>query len=226
MLQKLYNRTKPLPEYLRFENKYTFLVYHKVLPAGFIEVSDIFSKSSKLNNYIVDKEQVLIFPNYLNGKIMNLFIRGVNDSQFPLKIGENMIPYGLDYFNKDFKYGDPIILVEGLADYGGLKLLDPTLNIVVMFSNSLPKSQYELIAGLTNNIIVLTDNDEAGLVGYRTIKKSFKKYPVNVIRVEQFSSLKDTGDIVDLIMNDLKFNSGQKSQQLIVISQYYLANLK
>ena len=52
----------------------------------------------------------------------------------PLKLGSNSFPYNLGNLSKDFKYGDAIILVEGVADLAGLKLLDPTLNIVAMQS--------------------------------------------------------------------------------------------
>lgn len=223
---KLYENANTLPSKASLINKYTFLIANNIIKAKYMSVSDILSNNSKLNSYIVDKKHVLLIPNFISGNIVSMFVRGVNDSKFPLKLGDTHLPYGLDSFNKDFKYGDPIILVEGLGDYGGLKLLDPTLNIIVMFSNTLPKSSYDIIGRLTNKFIVITDNDDAGLLGFRILKKSLNKYNATVTRVENFGDMKDPGEIAEMTLKYMKTKDQFTKNQLGIIKEYYLSSIK
>lgn len=223
---KLYSKASNLPSNLALVNKYTLLVANNIIEGKYMSVSDILSNNSKLNSYIVDKRHVLLLPNSLNGNIVSMFVRGVEDSTFPLKIGDTSIPYGLDTFSKDFKYGDPIIFVEGLGDYGGLKLLDPSLNIIVLFSNSLSKASCDIVGRLTNRFIVITDNDEAGLIGFRTIRKNLSKYNATVTRVNNYGDMKDPGEIAEMTLKYMKSKDQYIKNQLGIIKEYYINSIK
>ena len=84
---KLYENANTLPSKASLINKYTFLIANNIIKAKYMSVSDILSNNSKLNSYIVDKKHVLLIPNFISGNIVSMFVRGVNDSKFPLKLG-------------------------------------------------------------------------------------------------------------------------------------------
>lgn len=225
-LEQLYQLARPIPEVFEMTNKYTFIGVNNILEVKYMDLNDILKHTTPINNYIREAGQVLLLPNKIEDKIINLFVLPFNKNITPLKLGSNSFPYNLGNLSKDFKYGDAIILVEGVADLAGLKLLDPTLNIVAMQSVSLPTTYHPLIEALTNKIILLNDSDNAGKAARRNTYKLFSSYGISVKIVEQYGSFKDTGEIVDKLMEYKKTHSSTIKEELEVIRLYYLSQLK
>lgn len=224
-LNKFYNKLKELPEDINVNNKYLFLVKNKIIDGKYLHASEVMNlKNEKIKDFMFNVESSLIFPISVDNYITSLFFKSISIESNPLKVNKTEIPYGFDYFNKDFKYGDSIILVEGIADLGALKLLNPKLNVIAMLSNSLSKGSCEFITKLTNNFIVITDNDKAGDIGFNTIRKRLRPHTVN--RVSNYGTLKNPGEILEILMKYQKTKDTYLKNELYIIKSYYLNNIK
>lgn len=224
-LGEIYSLTRPVPTTLAADNKY-ILLSQGIIETGYLDINDILLKSTPLDSYIKEFGQVLVFPNKCNGEIINLLVRPLNGKAAMLKLGNNALPYNIGNFSKDFKYGDPIILVEGIADLGAIKLLDNTLNVVAMQSASLPREHYDVIASFTNKVIILNDNDKAGNTAKRKMIQTFKEYNITTKFVEQYSGLKDTGEILDKVLLYRRTKNADIQTDIELIKMYYLMQLK
>lgn len=224
-LDKFYKKLKSVPSNLVTNDKYVFLIKNNILKAKYIHASDIFNiDSAQLKTYVFENEKVLVFPISIDNKLISLFIKGIDTRSNPLKVNATHIPYGIDLFSNNFRYGDPIIIVEGIADLGAMKLLDPTLNVIAMLSNSLSKEACNFINKLTNNFVVITDNDKAGEIGFNTLRKRLEGS--NVRRVENYSYLDDPGNILDLLITYKKTKDTFIKNELNIIKDYYINKIK
>jgi|GEM_PF-3761182 len=220
-LKEIYEKARTIPESIKDTNKYTFFGYNKVIPIKYMSVNDTFEIQTSLNDFIRSSGDILLFPNIIDGEITDLFIRSIKNKSAFLTYRESDIPYGAGYINEKFKYGNPLFVVEGIGDYGALKLIYPSINVVAMMSNSIPNSMYDIYAGITNNIVLLPDNDSAGLFQVNLIRKEFKKRDVTVTVIKQFSNLKDTGDIADMILEYKKEKNDYIKNKIDLAIKYY-----
>lgn len=224
-LEQLYNLAKPLTSKDIFLNKYTFLAYNNIIEAKYLSVNSLPQLDTKLSPYIMQHSKILLFPSKINNIIDTIVVRPMLTNGTPLTLASGKLPFNIGNISEDFKYGDPLILVEGLADIGGLKLIDNTLNIIAFNSSALAKQYYEIVASLTHNIILLPDKDKTGEISIRKMKREFKKFNISLKVVEQFQDLKDTGDIVELLLQYNTINNKQVKQvikqKLNLIKVYY-----
>lgn len=224
-LEQLYNLAKPLTYTDAFLNKYTFLAYNNIIEAKYLSVNNLPQLDTKLSSYIAQHSKILLFPSIIDGKIDTMVVRPMLTNGTPLTLTSGKLPFNIGNINKDFKYGDPLILVEGLADIGGLKLIDSTLNIISFNSSALANQYYEIVASLTYNVILVPDKDKAGEISVKKTRKEFKKFNISLKVVEQFQDLKDTGDIVELLLQYTKTDNKQVKQtikqKLELIKVYY-----
>lgn len=221
-LQELYNIAKPIPEELALTNKYTFAGFHNLIEVRIIDVNDIIGKETPINTYLSTNYKTLIFPNIVNGEIVDVFLRPLEVQNKPLKIGSKTFPFGIQYLNEGFKYGDIIILVEGVGDLAGLRLLDSSLNIISMQTSAVGVEHLGFLASLTNKILLLGDNDEVGKASRNKIIGAFKQVGVTVIPLEQHMFLKDTGDVLEMALNFTKTGNEVIGERLQELSEYYL----
>lgn len=219
-LNELYSVAHDITEQMSTTNKYTFIGYNKILPVKYLDINDILKHDLPIKHYIQNFGTVLLFPNIVDNNIEDLYVRPLNTKESPLKLGNNKVLYNLGNF-KNFKYGNPIILVEGIADLAGLKLIVPNAYIVAMQSSSIPIDYYEILAGLTNKIIIVADNDKAGLNNAYNMRRNFKQYNVDVAIVKQYSSYKDTGDIVDSVIKYTITRDAYVKKELEIAKEYY-----
>lgn len=113
----------------------------------------------------------------------------------------------------NFRYGDPILLVEGHLDRDKMSLMFK--NTLGVMTNSVSESQANLLKGLTDKIYLMLDNDDAGKIGTNKSKKALSG--MNVVEINHDSRLKDAGDLVKLEMEnyyDLKFIEDYYRMQL------------
>ena len=224
-LQTLYNKAKPILEEDKLLNKYTYLAYHDILEGRYLSVNDLPNLDTKLASYIAEHSKVIIFPSYVNGEILSMVVRPMVTTGVPLTVGSSNLPFYIGNIRKDFKYGDPIILVEGIGDVGGLKLIYPELDIIPLNSSSLAKHHYEVIASLTHNVILIPDNDKAGKSNAYKMKKEFAKYDISLQVVPQLNNFKDTGEVVDLLIKYSKNKNQHTKEQINIFKLYYTAAL-
>ena len=68
-------------------------------------------------NFISEQGEVLLIANIIAGYIPLIQLRSIHgDKQFMAIGSQSKLFYGLGYLDKDFKYGDWVVIVEGLAD--------------------------------------------------------------------------------------------------------------
>ena len=156
-----------------------------------------------LVQYMSFHNEALMMANIISDKIINITFRSINTNKEFMKVGNmKSIFYGLGKLSKDFKYGDTILLVEGHLDRDMMATIFP--NTLGVMTSHLSKSQVELLRGLTNKVILMLDNDEAGRKGQYYAKKQLTNFKVS--ELEHDISLKDAGDLVKLdITNHSKF---------------------
>lgn len=225
-LEKLYSKAKEIPSTLELTNKYSFLAFNKIVEAKYLDVNDILSGTdTRLNSYVGRFKRVLLFPNRVGDTITDIFVRPLVEKETPLKLGLRDMPFNFGNL-QNMQYGKPLILVEGIADMGALKLLKSDLNIIVMNSTGLPKDLYELVSAITNNIYLLADNDNAGKESIKHIAKHFKAHGVTIKTLEQYPSIKDAGDILDKLVEYKKTNNSLLKDELEILKLYYLTQLK
>lgn len=148
----------------------------------------------KVLNFLIFQKYVyfipLEFPDNIN---FGFSLKSVKNKSFYKYRMDDKYPlvYGFSDF-KNFRMNeDKIILIEGIKDAQTVKLLYP---FVLAYMSSQPsKKLFEYLLKISNNLIFIPDNDEAGLE-IRRFKKynKFKKYFCNVS-----SMSKDYGEYWD-----------------------------
>lgn len=223
-LEDMYNLAKDINKDQQLINKYLWAGYNKLLDVRYFDVNDTFTVQTPINDYVKKYGSIMIFPNIVNGKIVDLSIRTVEQKKvLTYKIVD--LPFGVGTLRDDFKYGDPLFLVEGVGDYCALKFIDKNIDVVAMMGNSVAKDMYETYASITNNIILLADNDESGRQTINSIEKRFRKLSVNVEVIPQFDTMKDTGDILDNIVEYQKTKSQDLKEYIALAVKYYQSQI-
>ena len=195
--------------HLAYKNKYK---HYRLISSGEIRMKcsgmDIpeFVKAFILNN-----NQVLMMANIISGKVVGLTFRTVEGPKDFLTWGNNKGNfYGLGQMSQSFKYGDPIILVEGLLDCDVIKQYYP--NTLAVLTAGLTKNQTAVITRLTNKVILMFDNDDAGLKGTKLSEQAIKdKCEVHIFK--HHHKCKDPGDIISLELS--------KDEDYDFINMYY-----
>lgn len=222
-IEELYQLGKNIPESLVNKNKYTWLAHKNLLELKYLDINDIFKHKTPINNFVVEHGSVLLIPNIINGQLADLTIKALN-SKHILKFNNVNLPYNIGHL-KNFKYGDPLIIVEGIADVAGFKLIDPDMPVVALRTNSISKASYKIYESITNNVVLLLDNDKAGQTQVAKLQLKLKESGIYSSVISQYNNLKDTGDIVDLFMQYEKTKSSAILSELNNINIYYKAQI-
>ena len=230
-LLELYNKTRPIPKELQLYNKYTYGATLGLIEVRYLDVNDVFDKDTPITRYISENGQVLLFPVRVNDTITTIITRPLTTEVLaskkggrPLTLGGAKFPYGIDLLRKEFKFGDPIIIVEGIGDLLGLKMINEQYDVIAIQSNSISKEYVDVLTSITNNFILLLDNDDAGRQGTYRVERDLKAEGASVVKLDQYVALKDTGDIVDKVMEVNR--KGEGVEELTIIVNYYHALLK
>ena len=144
-------------------------------------------------------QEVLMIANIIDGSVINITFRSISIKKEFNKWGiTKSLFYGLGDLDPNFKYGDMIVLVEGHLDRDVMKHIYP--NVLGVMTSTLSKNQVDLLKGLTNNIVLMLDNDDAGRYGTYKAKKQLSDCNVHVL--DHYMSLKDAGDLAKLEIYD------------------------
>lgn len=204
-LTKLFNIGRPILNDNDFP--YLHLAYkYKLNNYRLISSGEIIIKGRELNipDYIIQfvlyNNEVLMIASIISGKVINITFRTIKGEKEFMKVGNTKGTfYGLGDLSPDFRYGNPIILVEGHLDRDVMSCMFYKNTLAIM-TNQLSKMQTKLLEGLTNNIILMLDNDKSGRDGTRFIKYQLKGFKINEIMHSIY--LKDAGDLLKLEMKN------------------------
>lgn len=200
--------------HLAYKNKYK---HYRLISSGevFIKCRNI-EIPEFVKSFIQNNNNVLMMANIISGKVVGLTFRTIEGEKDFLTWGNNKGNfYGLGQMNPNFKFGDPIILVEGLMDCDVIKQYYP--NTLAVLTSGLTKNQIAVLTRLTNNVILMFDNDDAGVRGTRASEQAIRsKCKVTVF--QHYPKLKDPGDIIKSEIN--------KDPDLDFIIDYYKIGIK
>lgn len=203
-LKAIFNLGRPITEDSSFS--YIHLAYklnkqnYRLITSGelFIRGKHL-DIPSYLYQFMSYHGEAVMIANVICDKVISLVFRSINTNKEFMKVGTTKSTfYGLGELSKNFRYGTPILLVEGHLDRDMMASIYP--NTLGVMTNSLSNSQVELLKGLTNSFILMFDNDEAGIKGQRQAK--YKLSGNRIYELKHDSSLKDAGDLVKLSMTD------------------------
>lgn len=149
-----------------------------------------------IKDFVIYNDEVLMIAEILNNKVVNITFRTIKGNKEFMKLGNTKaMLYGLGKLGDNFKYGTPILLVEGHLDRDVMAntIYPYTLGIM---TNRLSKVQVELLTGLTNKFILMLDNDKAGETGTKNISYYLQGNNIDYLIHDPY--LKDAGDLVKL----------------------------
>lgn len=166
-----------------------------------------------LRQFININKEVILIANMIKGNVMGILLRSTKEKSFMLYGMRKGALYGIGTLDPDFKYGDPIVLVESAIDCDTAKVL-LTKNCLALLTAAISESKAKVLSCLTNNVLLFLDNDEAGRKGELTTKRKLEKLGVNVQIIPKIQRIKDLGDLLDMyrmkdsyarvITNDIK----------------------
>jgi len=208
-LKSIFNLGREIKEdssfpYVHLAYKYNLKNY-RLITSGelFIRGKDLFIPDYLIQFMNFHNEAVMI-ANIINNKVISIVFRSMDHNKEFLKFGTSKdMFYGLGDLSENFRFGDPILLVEGHLDRDMMKTIYP--NVLAVTTNRLSNNQVSILTNLSNKFILMLDNDDAGRLGQRIAKNQLKGN--KVLEFNHDYRLKDAGDLVSLdITNHKLFN--------------------
>jgi len=199
-------------------NKYTYLgnkfnfPHYRILSLRDVMLNNMHTRLPKhILNFISEQGEVLLIANIIAGYIPLIQLRSIHgDKQFMAIGSQSKLFYGLGYLDNNFKYGDWVVIVEGLADADIGRGLYP--NFLATMTSKITHSQFEVLKLLTNRVILIGDNDKPGRIGTKNNRKKLQEAGFDVRLIFQYGDLKDIGELGDLLLNNdgYTFNTAVK----------------
>lgn len=188
------------------KDAYSYFAYHKQLTNYRIfDIGSIVSNKITTNDipkflmdFIGTRGKVLGIINYLNGIPLYIKFKTLGEKDFITYGVKRAIPYGLFGIN-DGKYNPscPIVVVEGEKDRDALSLVYPY--VIAVGGSGIGSARREVLATVTNRIILALDNDDTGIKNYYKEKRYLEEKGIQVDRLIHPDNFKDTGELADLL---------------------------
>lgn len=215
---ELYNISEPISEDKKMLNKYTYMGYtfkfphYRILNLKQIMLAGYHLRMPKyLLEFISEHGEVLLIANIIEGYIPMLQLRTLHgDKKFTAVGSQSKLFYSLGYLEPTFKYGDWVVIMEGIADADIMRGIYP--NTLATMTSRITKSQFEILSYLTNRVILIGDNDEPGRKGTRNNRKLLQDNGFDVRLIFQYDDFKDCGELGDYLMkgDGVTFNTAVK----------------
>lgn len=160
-----------------------------------------------VKEFIKTNDEVLVLANFVGDEVSGMILRGIKEKSFTnYGFGKGNF-YGIGDLDEDFKYGDLLVLVEGTIDRDVCNQFI-TKNCLSVLTSGVSYSQAKVLKYLTNRVLLLLDNDEAGNKGTQTTKRKLNSLGISVKVIKKSNRIKDLGDLVPLLMNQDKAAQG------------------
>lgn len=193
---KILDRSK----YVRLAKKrqyqnYRLCKYSDIINLG---LKPYFSNYQK--RFIQSRGAVLAIFNTINKHPISLVFRSIEEKDF-IDYSDIGLFYGLDMFPEDFKYGDTVIITEGIYDADVLRQVYP--NTLAMLTSNVSLSQKEILETITNHFIIAFDSDKAGQSGTKIARKKLGWN--NTQQLSIFGKDKDVGQIEEQVSKEERY---------------------
>ena len=160
-----------------------------------------------VKEFIKTNDEVLVLANFVGDEVSGMILRGIKEKSFTnYGFGKGNF-YGIGDLDEDFKYGDLLVLVEGTIDRDVCNQFI-TKNCLSVLTSGVSYSQAKVLKYLTNRVLLLLDNDEAGNKGTQATKRKLNSLGISVKVIKKSNRIKDLGDLVPLLMNQDKVAQG------------------
>lgn len=144
----------------------------------------------------VEREQlVIVLEIRAMAAVMGYALRSVPSKSFVTSSlpGLYLAQRGLQEVN-DFRYGYPIVLCEGAADAEVLSQAYPY--VCAFLSAGVTQNQAHILSCFTNRVILVPDNDPAGIKGTPRTRKALDRVKVSCEVLQLPDGIKDPGELV------------------------------
>ena len=136
--------------------------------------------------------------NELGGKLISVVFRSVSEKAF-MDYSLVYSLYGYDLIPDDFKYGDYLVITEGLYDADSLRRIYPYT--VAMLTSNITVMQAAILKTMTDKFIIAFDADSAGESGFN---KALKRLGTDIKKLPMYPGDKDLGIIEEIKLSDPK----------------------
>ena len=109
--------------------------------------------------------------------------------------------YGYDMMDSNFKYGDYLIVTEGLYDADTIRQIYP--NVVATQTSNITLLQRDILLSMTDRFILGFDADDAGENGF---KKALQRLGTDIKKLPIYGSDKDIGVMEEVKSNSFEYN--------------------
>ena len=156
-----------------------------------------------VKEFVKNNNEVMLLANMVGNEVSSIVYRGVYEKSFINHgFGKGNF-YGIGDLSPDFKYGDLIVLLEGTMDRDVCSQFI-TKNCLSVLTSTVSHNQARVLKCLTNKVLLLLDNDEAGNKGTQATKRKLNSLGITVYVINKSNAIKDLGDIVPLLMENKK----------------------
>ena len=174
---------------------------YKVITSGELLVRGKYLEiPTYVKEFVRNNNEVLLIANMIEDEVSGFILRGIEEKSFVnYGLGRGIF-YGIGDLDKDFKYGDLLVLVEGTIDRDVCSTFI-TKNCLSILTSAVTKNQAKVIRYLTNKVLLILDNDEAGNKGTQLTKKKLNQLGINVKIINKSNKVKDLGDVAEMLMH-------------------------
>jgi hypothetical protein len=179
------------PEYLAFKRK----IGEEVRLVSTREHLNILPRISHLYTFYQQNNVSWLIPCATPfGTIFGYVMRSYTGKQYRVftEKGAAQLLFGFEAFDERFRYGVPIVLVEGCKDSIFVQTIYPFC--LAMLSSDLTKATLEWLTRVTNKFIIALDRDESGERHRKSLRKELSVRKCQVSDIVPHSSVKDFGE--------------------------------
>ena len=204
VIQILYDNLKPVSEfpydkvldsskYVKIARDYNYLNYRLCLYKDILNLRLSNSLSFYHKSFISKSGAVIAIFNTLNGKPISIVFRSLSEKDF-LDYSLVYGLYGYDMIDDNFRYGDYLVITEGLYDADTLRQIYP--NVLATQTSNVTILQAEILKTMTDKFVIAFDADSAGDSGF---EKVLSRLGTDIKRLPIYGRDKDVG-----VMEEMK----------------------
>lgn len=181
-------------KYIDLALKYKFDNYRICTLNDLSKLGLMKSFTENQRNFFNESGEFVAIFNTIGGKPVSLVFRSIEGKKF-VDFSMFYTLYGLDLIDSSFKYGDWLVLTEGIYDADSFRSI--YRNVVALLTSNVTIMQSEVLNTITDKFIIAFDNDEGGRFGVnkslKRLKESNDSCVVEVMNL--FSRDKDLGEM-------------------------------
>lgn len=187
-------------KYVKLARDYNYKHYKLLMYSDIVKLGLENSFNYYYKRYFKSDGAVVAIFNTLNGKPVSVIFRSISKKEF-VDFSLFYMLYGLDLIDKDFRYGDTLVITEGLYDSDSLRPLYK--NVVATLTSNVTSMQANILKTITDKFVIAFDSDEAGESGF---ERALKVLSTDIKKLSIYGNDKDIGVIEELKNNKFEFD--------------------